>query len=46
MCLLTRLFSSPEQGELLKVVAARRGHLAPAAVIDLQAAAQPAVALI
>jgi len=32
VCFLTRSFSSPEQGELLKRGAARQGHVAPAAV--------------
>jgi len=45
VCFLTRSFSSPEQGELLKGGAACQGHVAPAAVIDRQVAAQPAVAL-
>jgi len=45
MCILTRSFSSPEQGELLKRGAAHQGHVALAAVIDRLVAAQPAAAL-
>jgi hypothetical protein len=42
---LTKSFSSPQKSEVLKGSAAGQGHVEPAAVLDRQITAQPAVAL-
>ena len=46
LCLLAKSFSSPQKSELLTGGAASQVHVPPAAFIDRQITAQPAVALL